>query len=88
LKKIRGIIKKEKFHNEKDIFSTTEPLVNKHIASETKPYILIGIHHFQNVETFFKNWEKDAKANKDSVKYPEITLQQPKDDYVEYNEIW
>jgi hypothetical protein len=41
-----------------------------------------------NVESFFKQWEKDAKANKDAIKYPEITLQQPKDDYVEYNENW
>jgi len=88
IEKIRGIIRKEKLNQDKDIFNTAEPNVTKHIINEVKPYILISIHHFQNVENFFKQWEKDAKANKDSIKYPDITLQQPKDDYVEYNENW
>jgi hypothetical protein len=42
-----------------------------------------GIFHYDTVEKFFKNWEKEHRTSKD-IKYPEIILMPPKDDIAEY----
>ena len=47
-----------------------------------------SINHFESNEKIFKQWERETKTSKEGAVFPEINLQQPKDDYVEYNENW
>ena len=96
IEKIKGIIRKEKLDNMKHVFNTLEPSIAKHITEEIKPYVIMynfkylfsSINHFETVEKLFKQWERETKTGKEIVNFPEINLQQPKDDYVEYNENW
>ena len=93
IEKIKGIKRKENFDNITNL--PLEPLITKFITYDIKPYIIMydnnqfrSINHFESNEKIFKQWERETKTSKEGAVFPEINLQQPKDDYVEYNENW
>ena len=46
IEKIKGIIKKEKLDNMKNVFYTTEPSIAKHLSNDIKPYIISNYQIF------------------------------------------
>jgi len=66
-------------------FETDIPEIKEILTTqEIRSNIVIGIHHFSKVEEEFNLWVKGIKGKKD-FQYPDIDLQPPKDDIVEYN---
>lgn len=57
------------------------------LPKEVYKNVVIGMHHFDEVEKEYLKWENENKTKKDK-KYPIIDQQPPKDDVVEYSDTW
>lgn len=87
---IRNKVKKEGLDpNFKTIFNVGDDPELKKIPEDVYKNIVVSIHHFETMEALFNDWEKEFKSKKMiEPPYPDINLQPPKDDIVQYSDSW